>query len=337
MSKIKILSDKDIQKIIDLDIAACAVCDAYKQKSAGKGSVWPIVFYEYEHDVFDLDIRSGNLYDSNTYGLKLISYNENNPNLGYSKLMATALIFDDKTGQPLAMLNAAPITSYRTGAAAAIGAKYLARKDSKNLLIVGTGNVARYSAAATLLLMPKIENVYIYHALRKIDKGELLSFKEEVEKLLVAAKGTLSANFYVADDISEVTSISDIIITATPSAKAIIDDRWVKEGTHFSCMGAGLVGKQEIDEKILARARIFADDEKLCLEQGEAQCSYNRGIISGFTGEIGDVILGKIEGRKTDADITIFDSVGLFLQDLATSMELLKVANEKSIGMEVEL
>ena len=96
-----------------------------------KGNVWPLVFYEYEHNVFDLDIRSGNLIDSNSYGLKLISYNENNPKNGLPKVNATALIFNDKTGEPLAMLNAAPITSYRTGAAAAIGAKYLSRSSNQ--------------------------------------------------------------------------------------------------------------------------------------------------------------------------------------------------------------
>ncbi len=73
MSEIKVLSEKDIKKIINLKIAIEAVEEAYKQKSEKKGNAWPIVFYEYEHGVFDLDIRSGNLMDSNTYGLKLIS------------------------------------------------------------------------------------------------------------------------------------------------------------------------------------------------------------------------------------------------------------------------
>ena len=83
-------------------------------------------------NIFDLDIRSGNLDDSSAYGLKLISYNENNPNNNMPKVFATSLICDSKSGKPLALLNAAPITSFRTGAAAGIGAKYLARKNSEN-------------------------------------------------------------------------------------------------------------------------------------------------------------------------------------------------------------
>ena len=337
MSKIKVLSEKDIKKIINLKIAINAVEEAYKQKSNNKGSVWPLVFYEYEHNVFDLDIRSGNLIDSGAYGLKLISYNENNTKNGLSKVNATALVCNDKTGEPLAILNAAPITSYRTGAAAAIGAKYLAKKDSKNLLIVGTGNIAKYSTAATLFLIPSIENVYLYNPKRIVEDTELISFKEEVNLLLKESGKETTAVFNQVDDIQKITNISDIIITTTPSDKALIDEEWVKQGTHFSCMGACMIGKQEIGENIFAKARTFADDEQQCLKQGEAQCAYNKKIISKFDAEIGEVILGKVEGRKTENDITIFDSTGLFLQDLATSMELINEANKNNIGVEIEL
>ena len=174
MSKIKILNEKDIKKIINLKLAIEAVEDAYKQKSNKKGNVWPLVFYEYEHDVFDLDIRSGNLVDSNCYGLKLISYNENNPKIGLPKVNATALVCDGKTGKLIAILNAEPITSYRTGAAAAIGAKYLANKNSRNLLVIGSGNVAKYSTAAILITMPSIKKVYIYNSRRMIDNDDLI-------------------------------------------------------------------------------------------------------------------------------------------------------------------
>ncbi len=337
MSKIKVLSEKNIKELIDLQIAINADEEAYKQKSNHKGNVWPLVFYEYEHNVFDLDIRSGNLMDSSAYGLKLISYNENNPQIGLSKVNATALVCNDKTGEPLAILNAAPITSYRTGAAAAIGAKYLARKDSKNLLIVGTGNIAKYSVAATLFLMPSIENVYVYNPKRQINNEDLILFKEEVNVLLKESGKKTNIEFSLVDDISKITSISDIIITTTPSDKALINVNWVKPGTHFSCMGACMTGKQEIDENIFEKAKSFADDESQCLKQGEAQCAYNKKIISKFDAEIGDVILEKAKGRTSEDDITIFDSTGLFLQDLATSMELIKKAHTNNIGIEIEL
>ena len=337
MGKIKVLSEENIRKIINLSIVVNAVENAYKQKNSNKGNVWPLVLYEYEHDIFDLDIRSGNLIDSKAYGLKLISYNENNPKNGLPKVYGTALIFDGETGKPLALLNAAPITSYRTGVAAGIGAKYLARKNSKNLLIVGNGNIAKYSLAATLFLMSEIENVYIYNSRRILSSDELELFKEEVRKLLNDSNRDLKANFSIVSDIKETTSKSDIIITTTPSYEKLIDDSWVNKGTHISCMGACIPEQQEIDENLFKRARIFADDMDQCLKHGEAQTAYKKKIINTFDGEIGSVILGNIKGRTSDDDITIFDSTGLFIQDLSTSLELIKESNNKGIGEEIEL
>lgn len=337
MNKIKVLNEIDVKKLINLKMAILTVESAYKQKSDYKGNVWPLVFYEYEHNVFDLDIRSGNLIDSNAYGLKLISYNENNTNIGLSKVNATSLIFNDKTGEPLALLNAAPITSYRTGAAAAIGAKYLAKKNSKNLLIIGNGNIAKYSTAATLITMPDIENVYIYNSKRKLNDIELEIFINEVEKLLNESNEILNADIKIVEDIKNVALNSDIIITTTPAETSLIKKDWVRKGTHFSCMGAGMVGKQEIDENLFSISKNYADDENQCLKQGEAQTAFKKNIIKKFDGEIGDVILKKINGRTSDDDITIFDSTGLFLQDLATSMELLKKSKEEKVGIEIQI
>lgn len=336
MNRIKILNELDIKKILNMNIAIEAVENAYKQKSNLKGTVWPLVFYEYEHNVFDLDIRSGNLIDSNAYGLKLISYNENNSKLGLNKVNATSLICDDKTGRPIALLNAAPITSYRTGAAAGIGAKYLARKNSENLLVVGSGNIAIYSIVATLITMPSIKKVVIcnpkdYNSLlNKID-----NLKNQIEELLSECNLSLQAEIKCTSDLEKGVKTSDIIITATPSEKAMIECSWVKQGTHFSCMGACMENKQEIDEKIFSKAKVYADDINQCIKSGESQTAFKQNIISKFNGEIGDIILNKEKGRELEEDITIFDSTGLFIQDLATSIEILN--NSNGIGIEVEL
>lgn len=338
MNKIKILNEDDIKKVINLNIAIEAVEKAYIQKNTNKGNVWPLVFYEYEHNVFDLDIRSGNLDDSNAYGLKLISYNENNPKLGLNKVVATSLICDSKTGRPIALLNAAPITSYRTGAAAAIGSKYLARTDSKKLLVVGCGNIAIFSIAATLITMPNIEKVIISNP---INSDSLLNrienIKLSISRLLQECDMNLKAKIVYSDNLAESVKESDIIITATPSEQAMIKAEWVKEGTHFSCMGACMEGKQEIDANILKNAKIFVDDTNQCIKSGEIQTAFKNKIVTEVDGEIGEVILNNKSGRTSETDITIFDSTGLFIQDLATSVELLNEAKKNNIGIEVEI
>ncbi len=338
MSKIKVLNEEDIKKIINMELALNAVEKAYMQKNSNKGNVWPLVFYEYEHNIFDLDIRSGNLDDSSAYGLKLISYNENNPNNNMPKVFATSLIFDSKSGKPLALLNAAPITSFRTGAAAGIGAKYLARKDSENLLVVGCGNIAIYSIVAVLITMPNIKNVYICNP--KNHKSVLNKFeniKETVNNILEKSNHKVKVNFICEENVESAVKSSDIIVTATPSEKAMIKSEWVKEGTHFSCMGACMEGKQEIDVNLFKNAVVYADDKGQCFKSGELQNAYKEKILNDIDGEIGELILNNKKGRSSDKEITIFDSTGLFIQDLATSIELLEKSNELNIGTEVEI
>lgn len=338
MNKIKVLNEEDIKKIINMELALNAVEKAYMQKNSNKGNVWPLVFYEYEHNIFDLDIRSGNLDDSSAYGLKLISYNENNPNNNMPKVFATSLICDSKSGKPLALLNAAPITSFRTGAAAGIGAKCLARKDSENLLVVGCGNIAIYSIAAVLITMPNIKNVYICNL--KNHKSVLNKFeniKETVNNILEKSNHKTDVKFICEEDIESTVKISDIIVTATPSEKAMIKSEWVKEGTHFSCMGACMEGKQEIDVNLFKNAVVYADDKGQCFKSGELQNAYKENIVNDINGEIGELILNNKKGRTSDEEITIFDSTGLFIQDLATSIEILEKSNELNIGTEVEI
>lgn len=338
MTNIKILNKENIESLIDMQMVIRAVENAYAQKSESKGSVWPLVFYEYEHNVFDLDIRSGNLDNDNLYGFKLISYNENNPGNNLPKVYATSMIFDSKTGMPLALLNAEPITVYRTGAAAGIGAKYLARKNSEQLLIVGCGNIVPYCIAATLITVPSIKKVYISNP-HNIETAQrrLPEIIKTVSDILSKSNLELTAEINIVDNLEETTKLSDVIVTCTPSETAMIKQEWVKEGTHFSCMGAGMPNKQEIDEKVFTISQTFADDIKQCLEVGEAQTARRKNLISSFDGEIGDLILGKIIGRKDDKDITLFDSTGIFLQDLAVSLELLRKANIENIGFETDI
>ena len=338
MNKIKVLNEEDIKKIINMDMAINAVEKAYMQKNSNNANVWPLVFYEYEHNIFDLDIRSGNLDDDNVYGLKLISYNENNPKNNMPKVYATSLIFDSKSGNPLALLNAAPITSYRTGAAAGIGAKYLARKDSENLLVVGCGNIAIYSIAAVLITMPNIKKIYICNP--KNHKSILNKFeniKEIVNNILEKCNHKRNVEFICEKDIENVVKISDIIVTATPSEKAMIKSEWVKDGTHFSCMGACMEGKQEIDADLFENAIVYVDDKEQCIKSGELQSAYKENIVNDIDGEIGELILNNKRGRTLNEEITIFDSTGLFIQDLATAIEILKKSDELDIGIKVEI
>lgn len=338
MSKIRIISSTDIEKILTLPMAIKAVERAYLQKSSGAGQVWPMVFHEFEAGHSDLDIKSGNLNEEDIFGLKVVSWYGANPEKQLPALFGTSLVFDLKTGEPKALLNAGAITDFRTGAAGAVGAKYLAKKDSKNLLMVGCGALAPYMIAATLITMPAIERVTLVNPKTPQSAVSKLDIIIGKINLLLEKSNVVSQAVIVAEtDIESAVRGSDIILTATPSYQPMIQSDWIKPGTHFSCIGSDMSGKQEIASEIFSNARVFGDDIQQCLSVGECEIPYKEGKIDKLTGEIGDVILEKILGRTSPDDITIFDSTGIALQDLASAATIIEEAKKADLGVVVEL
>jgi len=338
MSTIRILSAADVKALFTLPMAIEAVEKAYLQKHTGQGGVWPLVFHEFDPGHADLDIKSGNLDAEGIFGLKLVSWFGANPDRGLPALYGTSLICDLATGQPKALLNAGPVTDLRTGAAGAIGAKYLARKDSKNLLMVGCGELSPYLIAATLLALPQLQQVTVVNP-RHPEKAaqKLEAIKAKVDGLLSAAQCDHSYCMAAAADTEQIVRQADVILTATQSRGALIRREWLKPGTHISCVGADMSGKQEIDETILAEARVFGDDTQQCFSVGECEAAVRAGLLSALDGELGAVIAGAVPGRTDEGQITVFDSTGIALQDLASAAVILHKAENEDRGTVTEL
>lgn len=351
MNKVRILNKEVIREILDMKTVIDKVEEAYLMKEKFLGEVFPMITHEFEPGVADMDIKSGHIEGVDIFGLKLVSWFSKNTEKNLPDLIGTVMVFDSNTGMPKGILNGEYITSMRTGAAGAIGAKYLARKNSKTLLMVGTGQQAPYQIAATLMVMPSIEKVLVYNP-RSIDRAK--SFREGISdhliekflkpyakdhKLYENYKEKFNVDFEVVESIEEATRKADIIITATPSNKPIIMKDWVEPGTHFSCIGADLSGKQEVDEKILADSILFTDDIKQSMNIGEAEMAVKRKLLykEDYMGEIGAVILDFAKGREQESDITVFDSTGIALQDLITANYALEIAKEKDLGDLVNL
>ncbi|MCK5763544.1 MAG: ornithine cyclodeaminase family protein [Clostridiales bacterium] len=339
------LSHEDTEKLLDMETVIEKVEQAYCLKHQKKADLWPMIFHEFEEGVADMDIKSGHLMGADIFGLKLVSWFGPNAEKNLPQLVGTVMVFDGATGAPKAILSAEHITCMRTGAAGAIGAKYLARKDSKTLLIVGTGNQAAYQIAATLMVMPSIEKVYIWNSRNKASaedfkskikdrlNNEFLNHYTDDDKVAELTK-KFDVEFEVVENIENAAGESDIIITVTPSRKPMIMKEWIKPGTHFSCVGADMKGKQEIDEELFGLSRVFTDDVTQSTSVGEAESAINKGIIKpeDIISEIGAVITGEVKGRLTDEDITIYDSTGIALQDLITADYAIKKAEEMGVG-----
>lgn len=337
MSIVKVLSAEDVERLFTVPMAIEAVERAYREKYTGQSGAWPMVFHEFDPGHADLDIKSGHLGGAGVYGLKVVSWFEGNPRKDLPALFGTSLIFDLATGAPKALMNAGPITHYRTGAAAAIGAKYLARSDAKTLLVCGCGGLAPYLVSTALFALPGLERVLL--ADPKIpENGEKLcpAITEQVDRLMEAGGGSRRAQILPAE-LEPGVREADIIFTATPAYEPYLKAEWVRPGTHLSCIGADLSGKEEVEPQLFPRAKVFGDDEGQCLSVGECEIPHRKGLLDGLLGEMGAVMAGAVPGRTTPDDITLFDSTGIALQDLASAAVILAAAEREHVGAEVEL
>lgn len=329
MHKIFVLSEEDTRQLLELEEVIEAIENVYKEKASGSGKVFPLVFHEFEKGVADMDIKSGTLDKMGVYGLKLVSWFGNNPSKGLPSLSGIVMLFDSSTGLPIGTISAEHMTGMRTGAAGAIGAKYLARNNSEVMLMVGSGHQASYQIRAMQTVIKGLKKVFVYDPINfESAKGFISKFEYKLD----------SIEYIPVQDLETSVANSDIIVTATPSKKPLIMKEWVKAGTHFSCMGSDMSGKQEIDENILKSARLFTDDILQSVSVGEFEVGINNGTITkeDIICEIGDVLTGEYDGRTSDNDITVFDSTGIGLQDIAAGYIAIQKAKKNNIGTEVK-
>lgn len=150
---------------------------------------------------------------------------------------------------------------------------------------------------------------------------------------------TENITFRAVENLEAAVKEIHIIVTVTPSRKPIIKKAWIQKGTHITCIGADMEGKQEIDSEIMPSALIFADDLEHCKKVGEIEILFKQGVIhaESIIGEIGDLILNKVNGRTSGDQITIFDTTGMALLDIATAEVALQLAEKNKLGSKSKL
>jgi alanine dehydrogenase len=233
-----------------------------------------------------------------------------------------------ETGFPLAIVDGSYHTVMRTGAAAAVSAKWMARKDSRKLAIVGAGHMAEGALATCNVVFPWSE-VRIWSR----SQATLDRFVKEQQPKYESFEIKPSLN------LEHTVRGADVVVTLTPARRPIVMADWISPGTHIAAVGADKKGDQELDGKLLKGARIFVDDIRQCRSDGEINVPLAQGLITeaDIAGEIGEVITGKKKGRTSDKEITIFDSTGIALQDSATVPLEYERAMAAGVGIEKKM
>jgi len=246
-------------------------------------------------------------------GVKWVNVHPRNPSLGLPSIMAILIYNDPETGYPLAIMDATEITAYRTGAAAAIASKYLARRDSHTIGIIGAGFQAHTQILAHAELFNPISiNVF--------DVSQTA-----VDRLMHSFSQFSIRNCSIQEAVA-----SDIVCTLTPSRSPIIKKEWIAAGTHINAVGADAPGKQELDPLILKQAIVVIDDLKQASTSGEINVPIQKGIysIGEVYGTLAELVVGKKKGRTDNKVITVFDSTGIAVEDIAVAKLLFEKAQQ---------
>jgi alanine dehydrogenase len=232
-----------------------------------------------------------------------------------------------ETGFPLAICDGSYHTVMRTGASAAVSAKWLARKDSRVLAIVGAGHMAEGTIETCNEMLP-------WEEVRVWSRSQAT-----VDAFAAKYDGRFAFDLRPSTDLEQVVPGADVVVTITPARGPIVRDEWIAPGTHIAAVGADKGGDQELDPRILQRARIFVDDIRQCRTDGEINVPLTEGLIGedDIAGEIGQVIVGKLPGRTSDEEITVFDSTGIALQDSATVPLEYERALAAGVGVEKKM
>lgn len=340
MFDFKVLSREDVAGLLDMQSVIDSNMEVYRQRAEGQTDTWPTVFNLFAEGVADLDIKSGWLKGSGVFGHKTVGWYGANPSKGLPALVGLICVYDVETGAPLGVLDGTYITGIRTGAAGAIGAKLLARPESETLLVVGAGGQCTYQTAGVLTLMPQVERVIVANPHRPAGAvAKATALPSELAELGVACDGVFFEAVESPGALPAAVGRADIVITCTMSREPMIERSWVKPGTHFSCIGADMEGKVEIDPAIIADAVLFVDDTAHCVEAGEIEVGIKQGVFDAdhIMGEIGELIVGTKQGRTSDEQITVLDATGMALLDIACAHKALQLAEGQGKGQKASV
>jgi alanine dehydrogenase len=289
----------DTEKSIDLKEVNQAIETAFADHGRGLDQMPPKMYVTLPEG--DFRTMPAYLPSLSLAGVKIVNVHPGNPARGLLTVMALTVILDISTGTPVALLNATKLTDMRTGAAGAVAAKYLCPKKEIVLGLIGTGRQAeaQYQAISQE-----------FH-IREVKCWSRNSLHAEKFARSITGHDTRSVPVEKACDC-------DVLVTTTPSRSPVVRNEWVQEGTHINAIGADAPGKQELDPRLLKRGLVFVDDMSQAVHSGEVNVPISRGMFTPeeITGTIGEVVIGMKHRERPD-QITIFDSTGLAIQDLA--------------------
>jgi alanine dehydrogenase len=299
-----LLSHKDVERLLPPQACIDAIEDAFRKLALGK--VPPPGILGMHEGEGSFHVKAGFLNVERPYFAAKINANfpQNGARHGLPTIQGAVVLFDAANGVPLAIMDSAAITALRTAAASAVAAKYLAREECDTLLLCGCGA----QAAAQLRALLSVRKPRRIYACDK-DPARVEALSKEFEVTPVA-------------NLAAAVSESDIVVTCTPSRRFFITREMVRPGTFIAAVGADSEDKQEIDPHLMAAATVVTDVTDQACRIGDLHHAIAAGTmdLQDVHAQLGEVLAGRKRGRTSAAEITIFDSTGTGLQDVAAAI-----------------
>ena len=308
------LTESDVESLLTMEMALDAVEGVFRERGEGRATNRPR--YRLPFEGGSLQVMSAAAPGLGVAGLKVYSAMRTGSRFHVH-------LYDTKTGGLLAIIEANQLGRVRTGAASGVATKYMARGDASTVGIIGCG----YQASTQLQALCAVSEI-----------GAVRAFSPTAER-----RESFASDMTAALDIpvvpvataEEAASDADIVVTITSASRPVLEGKWLRPGTHINAAGGNHWMRRELDEVAVRRADVLVVDD---LEQAKIECGdiispVERGVVLWEqVAELSDVVTGKVAGRQSDEQITLFESDGIALEDIATGLRIYELARERGVG-----
>jgi alanine dehydrogenase len=321
-----LLNSDDVHENANMPELVPAIEEAFAAFERGDAQMPPKSYIDLPQ--YNGDFRSMPAYmdagDWDAAGIKWVNVHpDNEEKHELPTVMGTMVYSSPETAFPLAIMDGTELTMKRTGAAAAVATDHLAVEDATSLGIVGAG-VQSYTQLEAISTVRDIREVVI----SDLDEERVAKFVETFEDRFDVRGGSI-----------EEAAQCDVLSTVTPVETPVVSRDAVGEHTHVNAMGADAEGKHELDDQILLDAKLVIDDHEQTTHSGEINVPYGEGVLTDddIYGDIGEIVVGDRPGRTDGDGVTVFDSTGLAIQDVAAAHVVYEHATENDNGYPFDL
>lgn len=320
---LRVISGAEVRELLTYPDCVRVVAAAMREVSAGNALLPLRQFMALPAIEGRLAWMPGFLGEPSCFGIKLLSLYPGNPAVGLSSHVGLYVLYESAHGRPLAILEASALTAVRTAAASVVATQALARADARVLAIIGTGEEAHAHLEAFQAVRP-FEHVIVWG--RNADKARSLAARAD-------ALGVRKVS--VAPTVREAAAQADVVCTVTSSPGPLLSGDDLRPGQHLCLVGSSIPQTREVDDEVVVRSRYYVDYRGSARAQaGELLHAIEAGRVTDahIVGEIGEVLAGRVEGRRSDSEITLYKSLGIAAQDLAAALLVLERARERQAG-----